>query len=49
LINKKIQLKIIREKQITITKIRIKINIKNKLNQILRDEIEKKKDSKQNI
>jgi hypothetical protein len=43
LINKKIQLKIIREKQITITKIRIKINIKNKLNQILRDEIEKKK------
>jgi hypothetical protein len=43
LINKKIQLKIIREKQITITKIRIKINIKIKLNQILRDEIEKKK------
>jgi len=43
LINKKIQLKIIREKQITITKIRIKVNIKIKLNQILRDEIEKKK------
>ena len=43
MINKKIQLKIIREKQITITKIRIKVNIKIKLNQILRDEIEKKK------
>jgi hypothetical protein len=28
---------------------RIKINIKIKLNQILRDGIEKKKDSKQNI
>jgi hypothetical protein len=43
LINKKIQLKIIREKQITIIKIRTKVNIKIKLNQILRDEIEKKK------
>jgi hypothetical protein len=32
----------IREKKITIIKIRIKINIKIKLNQILRDEIEKK-------
>jgi hypothetical protein len=39
----------IREKEITIIKMRIKINIKIKLNQILRDEIEKKKDSKQNI
>jgi hypothetical protein len=39
----------IREKKITIIKMRIKINIKIKLNQILRDEIEKKKDSKQNI
>ena len=33
--------KIIREKQITIIKIRTKVNIKIKLNQILRDEIEK--------
>jgi hypothetical protein len=33
----------IREKEITIIKMRIKINIKIKLNQILRDEIEKKK------
>ena len=32
----------IREKQITIIKIRTKFNIKIKLNQILRDEIEKK-------
>jgi hypothetical protein len=32
----------IREKQITIIKMRIKINIKIKLNQILIDEIEKK-------
>jgi hypothetical protein len=39
----------IREKEITIIKMRIKINIKIKLNQILRDGIEKKKDSKQNI
>ena len=39
----------IRENEITIIKMRIKINIKIKLNQILRDEIEKKKDSKQNI
>jgi hypothetical protein len=38
----------IREKQITIIKIKIKIDIKIKLNQILRDEIERKK-SKQNI
>jgi hypothetical protein len=33
----------IREKEITIIKMRIKINIKIKLNQILRDGIEKKK------
>jgi hypothetical protein len=33
----------IREKQITIIKIRTKVNIKIKLNQILRDEIEKKR------
>ena len=33
----------IREKQIIIIKIRIKVNIKIKFNQILRDEIEKKK------
>jgi hypothetical protein len=33
----------IREKQITIIKMRIKVDIKIKLNQILRDEIEKKK------
>ena len=38
----------IREKQITIIKIRIKVNTKIKSNQILRDEIEKK-NSKQNI
>jgi len=38
----------IREKQITIIKIRTKVNIKIKLNQILRDEIEKQ-NSKQNI
>jgi len=38
----------IREKQITIIKIKTKVNIKIKLNQILRDEIEKK-NSKQNI
>jgi len=37
----------IREKQITIIKIRTKINIKIKLNQILWDEIKKK--IKQNI
>jgi hypothetical protein len=35
----------IREKQITIIKMRIKVNIKIKSNQILRDKIEKKKDS----
>jgi hypothetical protein len=33
----------IRENQITIIKIRIKVNIKIKFNQILRDEIGKKK------
>ena len=33
----------IREKQTTIIKMRIKVNIKIKLNQILRDEIWKKK------
>jgi len=38
----------IREKQITIIKIKTKVNIKIKLNQILRDKIEKK-NSKQNI
>jgi hypothetical protein len=35
----------IREKQITIIKIRTKVNIKIKLNQLLRDEIFLKKDS----
>jgi hypothetical protein len=35
--------KMIREKQLTIIKIRIKVDIKIKLNQILRDEIEEKK------
>jgi hypothetical protein len=39
----------IREKQIIIIKIRTKVDIKIKLNQILRDEIEDKKGSKQNI
>jgi hypothetical protein len=39
----------IREKQITIIKMRTKVNIKIKLNQILRDEIEKKKGFKQNL
>jgi len=38
----------VREKQITIIKIRIKVNIKIKLNQILKDRIEKT-NSKQNI
>jgi hypothetical protein len=33
--------KMIREKQITIMKIRAKVDIKIKLNQILRDEIKK--------
>jgi hypothetical protein len=43
LIDKKISIKkIIREKQITIIKIWTKVNIKIKLNQILRDEIKKK-------
>ena len=42
MIDKKFQLKkIIREKQITIIKMRTKVNIKIKLNQILRDEIKK--------
>jgi hypothetical protein len=36
------------KKKLTIIKIRIKVDIKIKLNQILRDEIEKK-NSKQNI
>jgi hypothetical protein len=36
----------IREKQTTIIKMRIKVNIKIKLNQILRDEIEKKNSNK---
>jgi len=51
LIDKIFQLKIIiREKQITIIKMRIKVKIKIKLNQILKGEIEKKEeDSKQNI
>ena len=35
--------KIIREKQITIIKMRIKVNIKIKLDQTLRDGIKKKK------
>jgi hypothetical protein len=35
----------IREKQITIIKMRTKVNIKIKLNQLLRDEIFFKKDS----
>jgi hypothetical protein len=48
LIDKKFQLKKIREKQNTIINMKIKVNIKIKLNQILRDEIEKKS-SKQNI
>jgi hypothetical protein len=39
----------IRKKQITIIKMRTKIDIKIKLNQIIRDEIKKKKDSKQDI
>ena len=44
MIDKKFQFKkMIREKQITIIKMRTKVNIKIKLNQILRDEIEKKK------
>ena len=43
MIDKKISIKkIIREKQITIIKIWTKVNIKIKLNQILRDEIKKK-------
>jgi len=42
LIDKKFQL-MIQEKQITIIKMRTKVDIKIKLNQILRDKIEKKK------
>jgi hypothetical protein len=42
MIDKKIQLKKIREKQITIKKTKIKVNIKIKLNQILREEIKEK-------
>ena len=43
MIDKKISIKkIIREKQIKIIKIKIKVDIKIKLNQILIDEIEKK-------
>ena len=34
----------IREKQIIIIKIKTKVDIKSKLNQIIRDEIEEKKD-----
>jgi hypothetical protein len=49
LIDKKISIKkMTREKQITIIKIKTKIDIKIKLNQILNDEIERKK-SKKNI
>ena len=48
MIDKKFQLKKIREKQKTIINMKIKVNIKIKLNQILRDQIEKKS-SKQNI
>jgi hypothetical protein len=36
-------MKMLREKQITIIKMRTKIDIKIKLNQIIRNEIEKKK------
>ena len=36
----------IRKKQITIIKIRTRVNIKIKLNQILRDEIKKKNSNK---
>ena len=44
MIDEKFKLKkIIREKQITIIKMRTEVNIKIKLNQILRGEIEKKK------
>jgi len=39
----------IREKQITIIKIKTKVNIKIKLNQILRDKIEEKKKIKNKI
>jgi hypothetical protein len=42
MIDKKIQLKKIREKQITIKRTKIKVNIKIKLNQILREEIKEK-------
>jgi hypothetical protein len=49
LINKNFKLKNDKRMQITIIKMMIEVDIKIKLNQILRDEIEKKKDSKQNI
>ena len=42
MIDKKIQLKKIREKQIIIKRTKIKIDIKIKLNQILREEIKEK-------
>jgi hypothetical protein len=42
MIDKKIQLKKIREKQITIKRTKIKVDIKIKLNQILREEIKEK-------
>jgi hypothetical protein len=42
MIDKKIQLKKLREKQITIKRTKIKVNIKIKLNQILREEIKEK-------
>jgi hypothetical protein len=43
LINKNFKLKNDKRMQITIIKMMIKVDIKIKLNQILRDEIEKKK------
>ena len=47
MIDKEFQLKkIIRKKQITIIQIKIEVNIKIKLNQILRSEIEKKNKTK---
>ena len=49
MINKNFKLKNDKRMQITIIKMMIEVDIKIKLNQILRDEIEKKKDSKQNI
>jgi hypothetical protein len=50
LIDKSFQLKkMIREKQIIIIKMRNKVNIKIKLNQILKEKIKRKKKFKQNI